>query len=98
MSLVERDARQELRHVLWACHDYCCQGAHPENQSVICYHWIIDRYEEKFGERFHQSNLDHLAKAGFLKKESSARGGNRRYYTIENPELVEQLLNEWSLI
>lgn len=64
---------------------------------MTCYYWVIDPYRDRFRGTFHQAKLRPLADIGFLRELYSVRGGRRRYYAIENPDGVEQLLNAWRL-
>ena len=54
--------------------------------------WIYQRMQEMGGPKF--SNLRLLVSFGILKKEGTSRGGRRAYYSIFDPEGVEQALNE----
>ena len=56
--------------------------------------WIYQRMQEIGGLKF--SNLRLLVSFGILKKEGTSRQGRRAYYSIVDPEGVEQALNEIS--
>ncbi len=79
----------ELQQVLWACYEYWQGETLPPRERVICYSWVVRVYEDRFGTKFHHSKLRHLAKLGFLKEDSTSRGGQRRYYKIVEPDHVE---------
>jgi hypothetical protein len=82
----------ELERVLWACYEYWRNIDQPEEERVICYSWVVTKYELRFGTRFHQSRLHELANFGLLELEDSSRGGNRRYYKLPDPEGIRALL------
>jgi hypothetical protein len=86
----------ELRQVLWACHR-CYATAPPNGSREICYRWIIDDYQRRFGVGFHQSRLQHLADLGYLHAGDLVRGGGRRYYALVDPPGVAALLGQWGL-
>jgi len=89
---------QEARQVLWACYTYWHGLTCPEDQRSICYPWVLGTYHNRFGGEFHQSVLRRLATLGFLRQGDTSRGGNRRYYTLVNPDRVAELLGEWGLL
>ena len=86
----------ELKKILWACYEYWESISQSPSDRSICYSWILGTYENKFGSKFHQSKLNRLVKLGFLQKDESSRGGNRRYYKIKEPTEVEKMLKEWN--
>ncbi len=92
-----QDDRQ-LQRVLWACYEYWRLEDLPPDERAVCYSWVFDLYEDRFDERFHQSNLSRLEKLGFLEKAESSRSGHRRYYKISNPEFLRGLLSKWMLL
>ena len=57
--------------------------------------WVFQRTQKK-GLTF--PNLRLLVSFGILKKEGTSRAGRRAYYSIIDPEGVEQALNELTLI
>ena len=63
----------ELQQVLWACYRYWQNESLPAHKRVICYSWIIEPYEERFGTKFHQSRLRRLTELGFLKRDDTSR-------------------------
>lgn len=81
----------EARRILWAFYDYWKQIELPESERAVCYSWILDRYTARFGGTFHQSALGKLAKLGYLAKDNSSRGSDRRYYRLPNPAAVAAL-------
>lgn len=96
VNRIENDP--ELQKVLWACYKYWqCETLPPENR-VICYSWVVRLYQYRFGAKFHQSKLKHLAKLGFLREDDTARGGRRRYYKLMEPDRVVELLRSWDLL
>lgn len=97
MKTYDLENDSELQRVLWACHSYWQTEPLPAENRVICYKWVQGNYRRRFVSGFHQSRLDALSKLGFLTKHDTSRGGNRRYYKIQNPEYVEALLRKWSL-
>ena len=88
-----------LQRVLWACYEYW-QGEKelPTTERVICFSWVVKLHEKKFGTRFHQSKLQQLEKLGYLNRDDTARGGNRRYYTIVDPGEVDEFLKQKGMI
>ncbi len=98
MKVDELENDSELQRVLWACYEYWLGESQPVHERTICYNWVVGRYSEKFGVKFHPSRLRHLTKLGFLKEDDTSRGGHRRYYKIINPNRVDELLRKWSLI
>lgn len=93
MMDINRDS--ELQRVLLACFEYWQTEPLPVEKRVICYSWVVGTYKKMFGSEFHPSKLYQLTKLGFLMQDDSARGGNRRYYKIVNPTLVESIANQW---
>ncbi len=94
-SDIEKDV--ELQRVLWSCYEYWCSEPLPADQRVVCYSWVIGPYEKAFRTQFHHSRLYRLTKLGFLRQADTSRGGNRRYYTLINPERIAGLLRKWNL-
>src|SRR5688572_8660526 len=86
-----------LQQVLWACLDSHNQRDPSAERRLLCYYWLIGPYEKRFGTKFSQGTLRRLASMGFLKPEYTVRGGNRRYYTLVDPELVAELVREWQV-
>src|SRR5687767_11008083 len=91
---IEND--KELQQILWACHDYW-EGIEEASNRAICYSWVLPRYKEKFGTEFHQSRLNRLVSLGYLEKDDTSRGGNRRYYKLANPSQLSEALKKWGL-
>jgi hypothetical protein len=87
----------ELRQVLWSCDAYCKAEPPSVEERVICYKWILRMYQSRFQGGFHPSRLATLSDLGLLAKHDTSHGGDRRYYTIQDPERVEALLRKWSL-
>jgi len=85
---------REAQRVLWACLEYWKAIPIPPEERMICYKWVIDPYQKRFGTGFHQSVLNRLAQEGFLYKKHSANGGSKRYYGIVDPTGLEELLTE----
>lgn len=98
MKADEIENDPELQRVLWACYKYWQDESLPYHERVICYSWIVELYNKRFGTKFHQSRLSHLTKLGFLKREHTSKSGHRRYYEIINLNRVDELLRKWSLI
>jgi hypothetical protein len=98
MKTMSLESEPELQRVLWACYKYW-QDESPKHidDKVICYSWILDIFEKRFGSRFHQSRLQTLANFGFLQKDTTSRHGGRRYYKVIAPEQVYDLLLKWNL-
>ena len=87
----------DLQKVLWACYDYWRRESVPKAERAICYTWVVTPYQDRFGASFHQSALDRLTTLGFLEKDDTSRGGNRRYYKLVDPTQLESLLTQWGL-
>ena len=89
MALFTPPPSTDLLRVLWAVNDYWQKSNQPPAERVVCYSWVVQAHEEKFGGSFHQSKLHNLAKLGFLKPEWSSN--DRRYYSVPNPGQVRSL-------
>lgn len=87
----------ELQRVLWACRESWRVATNFGPNPLICYRWILPQYEGRFGMSFHQSRLQRLAAAGFLKRDLATRRGNRRYYRLLEPNSVDRLVEGWCL-
>ena len=87
----------ELQRVLWACLAYWNTEPNPLDERVVCYPWVARRYKDRFGGTFHQSRLQHLARLGFLAKDDTSRGGNRRYYRINGTAQLAEFLKGCNL-
>ena len=87
----------ELQRVLWACLTYWNTEPNPLDERAICYSWVARCYQNKFGGTFHQSRLQHLARLGFLTKDDTSRGGNRRYYRINDSTQLANFLKGCNL-
>jgi hypothetical protein len=87
----------ELRRILWACLTYWGTEPNPLNERAVCYSWVAQCYKNKFGGTFHQSRLERLARLGLLTKADTSRGGNRRYYRINDPAQVAEILKGCNL-
>jgi hypothetical protein len=87
----------ELQQVLWACYDYWKAGSAPPDERGLCYTWVVRRYADRFGARFHPSRLGRLVQLGFLEKEEASRGGSRRYYRMVDAPRVADVLRELPL-
>jgi hypothetical protein len=86
---------QELIKILWACYEYwSTQKSTPIDQREICYTWVVGKFEDKYGYRFHQSKLRFLVDLGFLHKGDSSRSGNRRYYRLVDPDQIHAYLQD----
>jgi hypothetical protein len=87
----------ELQRVLWACLTYWNTERNPLNERAVCYSWVVRCYQDRFGGTFHQSRLQHLARLGLLTKDDTSRGGNRRYYRINDPTRLAEFLKGCNL-
>lgn len=83
--------------MLWACYDYWRREPITVVDRAICYTWVVKPHKNRFGVSFHQSAFGRLARLGFLTKDDTSRGGNRRYFKLVNPAEIERLLTEWGL-
>jgi hypothetical protein len=92
----ELEDNRELQRVLWSCLAYWQEPSLAKDR-LICYRWVIGAYRSRFASEFHPSRLNELSKLGLLAKGDTSRGGNRRYFTIPDPERIEALLRKWSL-
>ena len=68
-----------------------CLNLSKEIKGDFAGAWVFKRVQKK-GLKF--SNLRLLVSFGILKKEGTSRQGRRAYYTVVDPEGVEQALNE----
>jgi hypothetical protein len=84
----------DLNQVLCAYYEYWHTIDLPEHEREVCYTWILPVYRRMFGGSFHQSKLQRLVDLAFLIPGYSARGGNRRYYRLADPQAVHDLLTE----
>ncbi len=87
----------ELQRVLWACLTHWNTEQIPFHERAICYSWVARRYKTRFGETFHRSKLQQLARLGLLTKDDTSRGGNRRYYRINDPAQLAEFLKGCNL-
>lgn len=87
----------ELQRVAWACLTYWNAEPVPFDERAICYSWAARCYKNRFGRTFHQSRLQDLARLGLLAKDDASRGGNRRYYRIDNPAKLGEFLKVCNL-
>jgi hypothetical protein len=87
----------EIQRVLWACLTYWNAEPNPVDQRAVCYSWVVRCFEDRFGGTFHQSRLQHLARLGLLTKDDTSRGGNRRYYRINDPAQLAEFLKGCNL-
>src|SRR3989344_8251669 len=69
-----------------------CLKFWKEHHADFAGSWVYQSLQESGGPKF--SNLRLLVSFGILKKEGTSRQGRRAYYTIVDPEGVEQALNE----
>jgi len=97
MTMNEPPIGTELQRVLWACLNYWNSEPSPFDERAVCYSWVARCYKDRFGGTFHQSRLQHLARLGLLTKDDTSDGGNRRYYRIDDPERLGELLKKWKL-
>ncbi|SRR6266542_856587 len=72
-----------LRDALWACCTYVLTERDlPEEEQIVCFSWAERVHRAEFGRSLHNGHLRQLAKLGFLAKDDTSRGGDRRYYRI----------------
>lgn len=90
MNAIQRDP--ELQRILLACLDYATTETCAPVEQIICYKWVARRYQARFGGTFHQSRLSDLEQLGVLTKDDTSRGGHRRYYRINDPLALAELL------
>jgi hypothetical protein len=90
-------ADPELQRVLWACLTYWNTEPNPVNERAVCYSWVVRCFKARFGTAFHQARLQRLARLGLLTKDESSRGGNRRYYRINDPAQLTEFLKGCNL-
>ena len=97
MTINERLTDPELQRILWACLAYWNTEPNPPDKRAVCYSWVARWYKDRFGETFHQSRLEQLARLGLLTKADTSRGGSRRYYQISDPAQVAEILKGCNL-
>src|ERR1700730_1661599 len=90
-------ATTELHRILWACLTYWNTEPNPIDDRAVCYSWVARCYQDRFGETFHPARLQQLARLGYLAKDDTSRGRNRRYYRINDPTRLAELLNACDL-
>lgn len=66
----------------------------PPHLRTICHSWVTGLYEKSFGATFHQSKLRALAGLRLLCPADTSRGGNRRYYSIPDPDRLRKLAEQ----
>lgn len=88
----------ELQRILWSCYDYWSREPVPQESRSICHSWVTGPYQDRFGDSFHQSRLRELARLGFLIPDDTSRGGKRRYYRLNQPERIADLLARLGLL
>jgi hypothetical protein len=98
MKVNEIENDPELQQILWACYKYWQGEPSPPHKRSICYSWVVSVYEDRFGDKFHQSKLRRLESLGFMQQGDTSRGGSRRYYRLVDPNRVAELLEKWALI
>jgi hypothetical protein len=81
-----------LLRVLWAYLEAWKGAPQPEAERQICYRWVQTQYENRFGGRFHQTQLKTLEKLGVLTAGWLTGGG--RHYLLKEPAEVRNLLAE----
>src|SRR5258708_38977926 len=82
----------DLQRIALACLDSWNAEPLPLDQRSICYKWVARRYATMFGGSFHQARLVELERLGFLAKDDTSRGGDRRYYRLTDPVRVVEIL------
>lgn len=87
----------KFQRILWACLAYWGTEPNPLNEHAVCYSWVARCYKNRFGGTFHQSKLQLLARLGVLTKDDTSRGGNRRYYRINDAEQLAEFLKGYNL-
>jgi restriction system protein len=88
------DEDPELLQILQACYECWSRESVPPDQRAVCHSWIAGPYEKLFGKTFHQGRLRKLARLGLLKEDYTTRGGHRRYYKIQDPARVAELIKD----
>lgn len=69
-----------------------CYGYPRGEGGIFCGEWIMSACDQQ-GVPFHQGWLTKLANVGLLVKDDSSRCGHRRYYRLNDAELVRDVLN-----
>ena len=69
-----------------------CLKFWKEHHADFAGAWVYQRLKQSGGPKF--SNLRLLVSFGILRKEGTSRQGRRAYYSIIDPEGVEQALAE----
>jgi hypothetical protein len=91
------DADKELQQILWACFKYWISCPLPPEERIICHHWLMRPYKEKFGTGFDWPKLEELSELGFLVSDMASKSGQSRYYSLADPVKVKELLKKWKL-
>ena len=97
MSIEEIVNEKELTQILWACYEYWDNESDPVEKRVVCYDWVVKEFKSRFDRGFHESELIKLADYGILSAVDKSRGGNRVYYTLNNPSEIREKLLIWGL-
>lgn len=97
MMNIEGLTNPELQRVLWACLAYWNSEPLPPDDRIVCYSWVARYYQNRFGATFHPSKLQDLSQLGLLTKGDTSRGGNRRYYRVNNATRCSELLEGCNL-
>lgn len=84
---------EDLQRILWACLAYWSNEPLAFDERVICYSWVARLHQNKFGVSFAPSKLRYLGELGLLAQVDTSRGGDRRYWRINDPQLVAKILH-----
>ncbi len=68
-----------------------CEECRKDENGTFCATWITEECARR-GINLRPSSLVRLANLGFLERDDSTRGGDRRYYRIKDGELVRSVL------
>ncbi len=82
----------EHKQILAVCLDAWNTSTMPETERVICFTWLINKYNETYGHTFNHQRLRKLCNQGYLKLLDTTSGRARRYYAVADTLKIEEAI------